>query len=86
MLRFKKKCHIQAPKQTLKVNSKHVLNAPVTDPGRQFSFSLPLSIRSLFCLFQTNTNDTCWVCKSRIGKDTNWQGKIKISPGTGEAS
>jgi len=43
----------------------------------QFSTSLPLSIRSLFCPFQTYTNDTCWVSKNRTGEATNWPGKIK---------
>ena len=43
----------------------------------KFSTRLPLSIRSLFCLFQTYTNDICWVCKSRTGEASKWPGKME---------
>ena len=43
----------------------------------KFSIRLPLSVRSLFCLFQTFTNDICWVCKSPTEEATNWPDKIK---------
>ena len=43
----------------------------------KFSTRFPLSFRSLFCLFQTYTNDICWVGKSRTGEATNWSAKIK---------
>ena len=43
----------------------------------QFSTRLPLSVSSLFCLFQKCTNDMSWVRKSRTGEATNWPGKIK---------
>ena len=53
----------------------------------------PLSVRSMFCLFQPHTNDKCSVCKSRAGEATNWPGKIssdtreaKFSLGEGKQS
>ena len=49
---------------------------------------LSLSVRLPFCLFQTYTNDTCWVCKSRTGEARSHKTgrvKLKFSPGTGEA-
>ena len=42
----------------------------------KFSAKLSLSVRSLFCLFKTYTNDIYWVCKTRTGEATNWPGKI----------
>ena len=36
----------------------------------QFSTSLPLSLRSLFCPFQTYTNDICWISKNHTGGAT----------------
>ena len=56
-----------------------------TSPSRQFSTRFSLSVKSLFCLFQTHTNDIYWVCKSCTGEATNGPGKIKISPRTKEA-
>ena len=44
----------------------------------KFSTRLPLSVRSLFCLFRTYTNDICWVCKSRTVEATNWPGRNLI--------
>ena len=41
----------------------------------KFSTSTP-SVRSLFCRFQTYTNDVCWVSKTRTWEATNWSGKI----------
>ena len=55
----------------------------------KFSTRLPLSVRSLFCLFQTYTNGICCVCKSRTapGRPQTGRVKLKILPGavTGEA-
>ena len=39
----------------------------------QFSTSLPLSVRSLFCPFQTYTNDICWVSKNRTGEPPGFE-------------
>ena len=33
------------------------------------------SVRLLFCLFQTYTDDMCWICKICTGEATNWPGK-----------
>lgn len=45
-------------------------------PVGKFSTRVPLSVRSLACFFQTDTNDICWACKSRTGEATNVPGKI----------
>ena len=47
----------------------------------KFSTRLSLSVRSMPCLFQTCTNDICWLC---LKPQTN-QVKLKISPGNEKA-
>ena len=74
--------------ETARVEKKPSLTDPVASifsPGfrkkrhwvGKFSIGFPLSVRSLFCHFQTYSNEICWVCKSSTGEATNWPGKIK---------
>ena len=48
-----------------------------TSAGRQIFHQVPFSVRSLFCVFQTYTNDICWVCKCHTGGAANWPGKME---------
>ena len=43
----------------------------------KFSTRLPFSVRSLFRVFQTYTNDICWVCKCHSGGAANWPGEME---------
>ena len=53
----------------------------------KFSTRLLLSVWSLFCLFQTHTNDIHHVGYVKVapGKPQTGRVQLKISPGTGEA-
>ena len=42
---------------------------------------MPLLVRSLVCLFQTDTNNICWLYKSRTGEVRNLPGKISTGLG-----
>ena len=47
-----------------------------TSAGRQIFDQVTPFCQVVFLRF-SDTNDVCWVCKSRTGEATNWPGKVK---------